>query len=228
MTEPVAPERLRRVRSFVRRPGRMTAAQTRALEEYLPLWSVDPETSDVRTAFGSIAPLVIEIGFGNGEALAEMAVHESHHNFLGIEVHEPGVGSLLQRVVRQELTNVRVAMRDAVEVLERQVLPASVAQIRIYFSDPWPKKRHHKRRLIQPAFVEQLARCLEPGGLLHLATDWRPYATWMLEVIGACSEFRALGDPWVDRPDWRPQTRFERRGLSRGHEVFDLLYERRG
>ena len=181
---------------------------------------------EARMSFDADAPLIVEIGFGNGEALALMAASEPQHNFLGIEVHEPGVGSLVQQLVRQELSNVRVAMRDAIEVLESQIPPASLAQVRIYFPDPWPKKRHHKRRLIQPLFIAQIATRVQPGGLLHLATDWAPYADWMREVIAGCGEFRNLGDPWVDRPAWRPETRFERRGLKRGHEIFDLLYER--
>lgn len=227
MTESVAEGRLRRVRSFVRRPGRLTPAQQRAIEKDLPAWSLRPDLSDARLSFGADAPLIVEIGFGNGEALASMATNEPQHNFLGIEVHEPGVGSLLQQLVRQELTNVRVAMRDAVEVLEQQVQPASLTQARIYFPDPWPKKRHHKRRLIQPLFVAQIAKRLRPGGLIHLATDWAPYAEWMLEVLAGSAELRNLGHPWVQRPAWRPETRFERRGLKRGHKIFDLLYERR-
>jgi len=227
MTESVAENRLRRVRSFVRRPGRLTSAQQRAIEKDLPSLSLSPDLDDARLSFVADAPLILEIGFGNGEALAFMAVNEPQHNFLGIEVHEPGVGSLVQQLVRQEITNVRVAMRDAVEVLQQQVQPASLAQARIYFPDPWPKKRHHKRRLIQPPFVAQIAKRLQPGGLLHLATDWAPYAEWMLSVLTGCDELTNLGDPFVQRPAWRPETRFERRGLKRGHEIFDLLYERR-
>jgi tRNA (guanine-N7-)-methyltransferase len=226
VTQSIAEDRLRRVRSFVRRPGRLTPAQQRALQHDLPSRSLSPALDDARMSFDTDAPLIVEIGFGNGEALALMAASEPQHNFLGIEVHEPGVGSLVQQLVRQELSNVRVAMRDAIEVLESQIPPASLAQVRIYFPDPWPKKRHHKRRLIQPPFVTQIATRLKPGGLLHLATDWAPYADWMLEVIAGCGEFRNLGDPWVDRPAWRPETRFERRGLKRGHDIFDLLYER--
>ncbi|MEE4297044.1 MAG: tRNA (guanosine(46)-N7)-methyltransferase TrmB [Wenzhouxiangella sp.] len=227
MTESVAENRLRRVRSFVRRPGRLTSAQQRAIEKDLPSLSLSPDLDDARLSFVADAPLILEIGFGNGEALGFMAVNEPQHNFLGIEVHEPGVGSLVQQLVRQEITNVRVAMRDAVEVLQQQVQPASLAQARIYFPDPWPKKRHHKRRLIQPLFVAQIAKRLQPGGLLHLATDWAPYAEWMLSVLTGCDELTNLGDPFVQRPAWRPETRFERRGLKRGHEIFDLLYERR-
>jgi len=227
MTESVAENRLRRVRSFVRRPGRLTSAQQRAIQEHLPSLSLSPDLHDARSSFAVDAPLILEIGFGNGDALAFMAANEPQHNFLGIEVHEPGVGSLVQQLIRQDLTNVRVAMRDAVEVIQQQVEPASLAQTRIYFPDPWPKKRHHKRRLIQPPFVELIAKRLQPGGLLHLATDWAPYAEWMLEVLEGCDALTNLGDPFVQRPDWRPETRFERRGLKRGHEIFDLLYERR-
>ncbi|MFW5815683.1 MAG: tRNA (guanosine(46)-N7)-methyltransferase TrmB [Wenzhouxiangella sp.] len=216
----------RRVRSFVRRPGRLTAAQQRALDELLPRYAIDGELSDLRAAFDRPAPLVLEIGFGNGEALAWMAAREPEKNFVGIEVHEPGVGRLLRQLSDEGLDNVRVAMRDAVELVNAQVPPASLAQVRIYFPDPWPKKRHHKRRIIQPGFIERVAACLEPGGLLHLATDWAPYADWMVDVIAGCESFQNLGDPWIERPPWRPQTRFERRGRGRGHEIFDLVYRR--
>lgn len=228
MTGPESHELHRRVRSFVRRPGRLTPAQQRALDRNLPAWSVDPELADLRCSFESMAPLVVEIGFGNGEALASMAANEPEKHFVGIEVHAPGVGGLLQTLVQQELSNVRIAMRDAVEVLDKQVESGSLAEVRVYFPDPWPKKRHHKRRLIQKDFVDRIADGLVPGGLLHLATDWAPYAHWMLEKIDQCPGFSNLGNPWIARPDWRPQTRFERRGLGRGHEIFDLLYERSG
>lgn len=216
----------RRVRSFVRRPGRLTPAQQRALDELLPDYAVDPALNDLRLAFATDAPVVVEIGFGNGEALAWMAGREAERNFVGIEVHEPGVGRLLRQLEALGLGNVRVAMRDAVEVLTEQVVPASLAQVRVYFPDPWPKKRHHKRRIIQPAFVDRIAECLMPGGLLHLATDWQPYAEWMVEVLAGCERFANEGDPYVERPDWRPRTRFEQRGLVRGHQIFDLLYRR--
>lgn len=221
-----APEYLRRVRSFVRRPGRLTPAQARALEDLLPRYRLDETISDVRQAFGRTAPLILEIGFGNGEALAWMAAHEPDHDFIGVEVHEPGVGHLLRSLDREALDNVRVAMRDAVELLEQQVQAATLQQARIYFPDPWPKKRHHKRRIVQPEFVQLLADRIAPGGHLHLATDWAPYADWMLEIIAGCPAFCNQGKPWVERPSWRPQTRFERRGLKRGHEIFDLLFVR--
>ncbi|MFW5926780.1 MAG: tRNA (guanosine(46)-N7)-methyltransferase TrmB, partial [Wenzhouxiangella sp.] len=158
-----------------------------------------------------------------GQALARMAADESHRNFVGIEVHAPGVGRLLKSVDEQELTNVRVVMRDAVEVLEQQTVPESLDEVRIYFPDPWPKKRHHKRRLIQPPFLELLASRMVAGGRLHLATDWADYAEWMVEALEQVPGFRLEGNPYVERPAWRPQTHFERRGLKRGHEVFDIV-----
>ncbi len=218
---------LRRIRSFVRRPGRLTPAQQRALDTLLPLYELDLALADVRDAFERSAPLVMEIGFGNGEALVAMASAEPGFNFVGVEVHEPGVGRALRAIHAAELVNVRVAMRDAVELLARQVRPGSLEQVRIYFPDPWPKKRHHKRRIIRPEFVGALATAIGSGGLLHLATDWAPYAEWMLEVLDQCDAFSNLGHPYVERPEWRPQTRFERRGQGRGHEIFDLLFARR-
>ena len=219
------PEFPRRVRSFVRRPGRMTSAQAEALEDLLPQYAI--AEGDLRRAFEREAELVVEIGFGNGQALAWMAANERERNFVGFEVHEPGVGRLLRSLEAEGLDNVRVAMRDAVEVLTEQAAPESVDQVRIYFPDPWPKKRHHKRRLIQPPFLRLLAERLKPGGLLHLATDWTPYAEWMIEALNEVDAFENLGTPWVERPDWRPQTHFERRGQRKGHEIFDILAKRK-
>jgi len=216
----------RRVRSFVRRAGRLTAAQQRALEELLPVFEIKPDADDVSSAFDHDQPLVVEIGFGNGEALAWMAAAEPEKNFIGIEVHEPGVGRLLRDIHDKGLDNVRVAMRDAVEVLAGQVPAGALAEARIYFPDPWPKKRHHKRRLVQTDFIELLAARIRPGGLLHLATDWQPYAEWMLEQLEPSAHFENLGSPLVERPAWRPQTHFERRGERKGHEISDLLYRR--
>ncbi|HLS06117.1 MAG TPA: tRNA (guanosine(46)-N7)-methyltransferase TrmB [Wenzhouxiangella sp.] len=214
---------MRRVRSFECRTGRLTSAQRRALEQRLPHYEVPADTVDLRAAFERAAPLVAEIGFGNGDALSWMATNEPEKNFVGMEVHKPGVGRLLNRLDAAGLTNVRVIMRDAVDVLGSQAAPASLDEVRIYFPDPWPKKRHHKRRLIQPAFLEQLAVVMRPQGILHLATDWRPYAQWMLEALAQVDAFRIQGRPWSARPDWRPQTHFERRGLGRGHEIFDIV-----
>jgi tRNA (guanine-N7-)-methyltransferase len=217
------PTHRRRIRSFVRRPGRLTPGQKRALDQWLPRFGIDPDVADLRRAFDREAALVVEIGFGNGQALAWMAAREPEKNFVGIEVHEPGVGRLLKRVAEDGLDNVRVAMRDAVEVLDDQVAPASLDEVRIYFPDPWPKKRHHKRRLIQPPFLELLAERIKPGGLLHLATDWAPYAEWMLEALAEVPAFRLEGDPFVARPEWRPRTHFEQRGVRKGHEIVDIL-----
>ncbi|PKL95202.1 MAG: tRNA (guanosine(46)-N7)-methyltransferase TrmB [Gammaproteobacteria bacterium HGW-Gammaproteobacteria-8] len=228
MTDQAEPPdaRRRRVRSFVRRPGRLTPAQARALEELLPRYALDPLLTDLRHAFDRPAPLIVEIGCGNGDALIEMVSAEAERNFIGIEVHEPGVGRLLRGLHEHRLDNVRVAMRDAVEVLREQAAVDSIDGLRIYFPDPWPKKRHHKRRLIQPEFVALAASRLAPGGLLHLATDWAPYAEWMVEVLAGESALQALGDPFVEAPVWRPQTHFERRGTRRGHAIFDLLYRK--
>jgi tRNA (guanine-N7-)-methyltransferase len=230
MSDDRRPERpegnLRRIRSFVRRPGRLTEAQQRALDELMPVYQVPPECLDLRQCFESKAPLVVEIGCGNGQALAWMAANEAHKHFVGIEVHQPGVGRLLRSIETDGLHNVRVAMHDAVEVLRDQAVPGSLDEVRIYFPDPWHKKRHHKRRLIQPPFLKLISARLKPGGLLHLATDWQPYAEWMLEALAEVPELINKGSPWVERPAWRPQTHFERRGEKRGHEIVDLLLKK--
>ena len=219
-------EHYRRVRSFVRRPGRMTPAQQRALADLLPVYQLPPEAEDMSLAFDRPQPLVVEIGFGNGEALAWMAAHEPEKNFVGIEVHEPGVGRLLRELRARSLSNVRVAVRDAVEVIHQQARPGTLDEVRIYFPDPWPKKRHHKRRIVQRTFLELLVGRLRPGGLLHLATDWQSYAEWMLEHLQAAGQFENLGTPYIERPAWRPRTHFEKRGARRGHAIFDLIFQR--
>ncbi len=217
----------RRVRSFVRRPGRLTPAQQRALDLLLQHYAIDPETNDLRNQFDRPAPLVIEIGCGNGDAMVWMAGQEPDKNFIGVEVHEPGIGRLLRGLEAHDRGNVRVAMLDAVDLLDAQVQPASIDEFRIYFPDPWPKKRHHKRRLIQAPLVEQLAELLVPGGLLHLATDWQPYAEWMQHVMLEQPGFNDISLPRHARPAWRPQTHFERRGLRKGHIICDLIYQKR-
>lgn len=180
------------------------------------------------TIFGRSAPTIIEIGFGMGHSLIEMAENNPDKNYIGIEVHRPGIGQLLQEVFARGISNIRVAPFDAKLAFEQAIPVASVAGIQIYFPDPWPKKRHHKRRLVQTAFVEILAKSLQPGGYLHCATDWAPYAEMMLEQIHACSSLSntSLSQQYVERPQWRPMTKFEKRGLGLGHEVFDLVFRR--
>ncbi len=224
-------QRHRAIRSFVRREGRITEAQKRALEELLPRYGVVPGEAplDFATLFGRAAPVHLEIGFGNGEALAAMAAAHPQNNYLGIEVHRPGVGVLLRRIEAEALANVRVACTDAKELLERCIPEDSLSAVYIFFPDPWHKKRHHKRRLVQAEFVALLARKLKPGGLLHLATDWEDYAQQMLAVLAAAETFEntAHQSPFTSRPEARTLTRFERRGQRLGHGVRDLVFLRR-
>lgn len=218
----------RRIRSFVLRQGRFTPAQQRAFDALWPRFGLAftgmPRDFDV--AFGRHAPRVLEIGFGNGEALRFSAAQDPGRDHVGIEVHAPGVGRLLNALDEDGLANVRVYHHDAVEVLEREIADASLDQARIYFPDPWHKKRHNKRRLVNPAFAALLARKLAPGGRLHLATDWHDYAEWMWDVLDATPGLRntAGARGHVPRPPWRPQTHFESRGQRLGHGVWDLLY----
>ncbi|HSV16861.1 MAG TPA: tRNA (guanosine(46)-N7)-methyltransferase TrmB [Casimicrobiaceae bacterium] len=224
------PERRRRgVRSFVLRQGRLSPAQQRACEELLPRYGVPFAAAplDFAQVFGRVAPVVLEIGFGMGETTAAIAIAQPDHDFLAVEVHSPGVGSLLRRVHAQGLANVRIVQHDAVEVVETMIPLASLAGVHVYFPDPWPKKRHHKRRLLQPRFVQALAQRLVIGGYLHVATDWSPYAEQMLATLENEPLLRNRAPGYSPRPAWRPQTKFELRGIKLGHEVFDLVYERR-
>jgi len=220
----------RSIRSFVTRGGRITAAQQRALTELWPKYGVayDTRPLDLAALFARDAPRTLEIGFGNGENLVALARAHPERDYLGIEVHRPGVGRLLLALEGERLTNVRVICHDAVEVLERQVAPGSFAEILILFPDPWPKKRHHKRRLLQAPFVALLTRALSSGGVLRLATDWQPYALEMLTVLSAAQELRnlAAGDGCIERPAERLPTRFELRGTRLGHRVWDLAFRR--
>lgn len=220
----------RRVRSFVRRGGRITAGQQRALERLWPRFGVAPghDPVDLPALFGRDAPVTLEVGFGNGESLLWQAERMPQRDFIGIEVHRPGVGHLLGELERRDLRNVRVFNDDAVEVLETRIPPASLDTVQIFFPDPWHKKRHHKRRLIQSAFVRLVASRLRPGGHIHLATDWEDYARQMQDVMAVCADlFLPEGpQPLGSRPPSRPATRFERRGERRGHRVCDLLYRR--
>jgi len=223
-------EHPRSIRSFVTRSGRITAAQQRALAALWPKYGVDfaARPLEPHTLFGRTAPCTLEIGFGNGENLLTLAAAHPERDFLGIEVHRPGVGRLLLGLEAHALGNVRVICHDAVEVLEQQLAPESLAQILILFPDPWPKKRHHKRRLIQGPFAEVLASRLSGGGVLRLATDWQPYALQMLEVLSAVRglENLAADRAFSDRPPERAPTRFERRGERLGHTVWDLCFRR--
>lgn len=220
----------RNIRSFVLRKGRLTIAQQHALDELWPHYGIERSETllDFDNHFDHPADVIVEIGFGNGESTWQMAQQEPEKNFIGIEVHEPGVGQLLMALEEQHIDNVRIAREDAVVFLQQRIADESLAGIRIFFADPWPKKRHHKRRIIQPDFVRQLARCIRTGGILHLATDWQPYAVHMLEVMQSNPDFTNLsasGD-YCERPDWRPYTKYEGRGERLGHKVRDLLYQR--
>jgi tRNA (guanine-N7-)-methyltransferase len=221
--------RQRGIRSFVLRAGRTTEAQTRALSELGPRWIVpysDTET-DWTTVFGRRAPRVLEIGFGMGDATAQIAAARPETDFIGAEVHPPGVGALLQRIDAAQLGNLRIVQHDAVQVLRHMIAPHSLDGLHIYFPDPWPKKRHHKRRLIQPEFVRLAVSRLRAGGYLHCATDWQPYAEHMLEVLRAEPGLANTAEHFAQRPDWRPVSKFERRGLNLGHGVWDLMFTAR-
>ncbi len=214
------------IKSFVRRAGRTTAGQSRALEELGPQFVLPYQISllDLPCVFGRSAPAVLEIGFGMGEATAQIAALRPEDNFLCCEVHPPGVGALLARIAQHRLPNVRIVAHDAVEVLTHMLAPGSLQGVHIFFPDPWHKTRHHKRRLIQPPLVTLLASRLAPGGYLHCATDWQPYAQQMLEVLGAELALSNTAAGFAARPDYRPLTKFEQRGLRLGHGVWDVLF----
>jgi tRNA (guanine-N7-)-methyltransferase len=223
--------RHRHIRSFVVRAGRMTQAQERAWRELWPRLGLDrsDQPFDFRTMFGREAPVVLEVGFGNGESLVALATAHPGRNFVGLEVHPPGVGHLLLQCEAAGLANVRIVCDDAVDVLQRRVADATLDELLLYFPDPWPKKRHHKRRIVQPDFVALVARKLKPGGVLRMATDWQPYAEHMLATAGQCAGLvnAAADGQYVERPASRPLTRFERRGQRLGHGVWDLAFIRR-
>jgi tRNA (guanine-N7-)-methyltransferase len=223
----------RAIRSFVLREGRLTAAQERAFSELWPRFGVDWTPGaplDPAALFGNDRPVVLEVGFGNGESLAEMAERDPERNWLGIEVHRPGVGHLLLEIERRGLTNLRVMRHDAVEVLRAGIEPGALEAVQLFFPDPWPKKRHHKRRILSRELVDLLARVIRSGGIFHAATDWAPYAEQMLDVLDGASDLfenTAGTGAYAPRPAVRPLTKFEQRGERLGHPVADLIYRRR-
>lgn len=218
------------IRSFVLRQGRMSDGQRRAIEQGLPRFGVPyvKAPADWAAAFGRSAPMILEIGCGMGESTAKIAAAMPEANYLGIEVHGPGVGNLLKLIDEAALTNLRVMQHDATEVVRDMIAPGSLAGIHVFFPDPWPKKKHHKRRILQPAFVVELATRLAPGGYLHCATDWQEYAEHMLEVLSAEPQLENSAADYAAKPDYRPLTKFEARGLRLGHGVWDLVFRRKG
>jgi tRNA (guanine-N7-)-methyltransferase len=228
---PNAPESVpprRGIRSFVLRTGRTTVGQARALESLGPrfLLPYQPRPIDLAEVFGRAAPTLLEIGFGMGEATAHIAALMPEKNFLCCEVHTPGVGALLKRIGDHDLGNVRIVQHDAVEVIEHMLAPQSLAGVHIFFPDPWHKARHNKRRLVQPAFIDKLLPRLASGGYVHCATDWEPYAQQMLEVLAAQPQLRNTAAGFAPRPDYRPLTKFENRGLRLGHGVWDVVFRK--
>lgn len=221
--------RNRHIRSFVLRQGHLSAAQQRAVDDLMPRYGI-PYTAaplDLDAAFGRAAPKILEIGFGMGTATAEIAQAHPESDYLGLEVHTPGVGNLLKLVDAQQLANIRIIRHDAVEVLRDMIADASLDGVHIFFPDPWHKARHHKRRLIQPPFIAALVPKLKPGGYLHAATDWEDYAVQMLDVFGAEPALENIAEGYAPRPDYRPLTKFEQRGIRLGHGVWDLVFRGR-
>ncbi len=219
----------RPIRSFVLRQGRFSNAQRRAHESLLPEFGVPYARAllDLEQVFGRRAPKILEIGFGMGETTATIARAHPANDYLGIEVHRPGVGSLLKQIAETQLANVRVIEHDAVEVLEDMIAPEALDGCHVFFPDPWPKKRHHKRRLIQPPFAALLAARLKPRAYLHIATDWQDYAEQVLAVLSAEPLLENTATDYAERPGYRPLTKFEQRGLKLGHRVWDVIFRRR-
>lgn len=226
---PDAPAHHRPIRSFVLRQGRISAAQQRALDTLWPAFGLPfaPAPLDFDRVFGRRAPRVLDIGFGMGETTAAMALARPDTDFLAIDVHAPGVGRLLNRIDEGGISNVRVMKHDVVEVVATMIPPASLSGVHVFFPDPWPKKRHHKRRLLTPRFLHELARRLSPGGHLHVATDWEEYAQEVLATLCAEALLENTADSFAPRPDHRPLTKFEARGVKLGHGVRDLVFRRR-
>lgn len=224
-------EQHRAIRSFVLRQGRLTKGQESALQSLWPQFGIEAADTELELAhlFGRTAPITLEIGFGNGESLLQMAQAAPERDFLGIEVHTPGVGHLLKLMGDTGVTNIRVLNTDAVEILKQRIPAQSLDRVQLFFPDPWHKKKHHKRRIVQPEFVDLMSSRLSQGGVFHMATDWQHYAEYMVEVMQTRSDFQNLAEnpPYSPRPATRPLTKFENRGLRLGHGVWDLLYQKR-
>lgn len=218
-----------RIKSFIRRIGRMTVAQKLALDTLWDKYCLDHEVAcDFVKVFGRNAPVILEIGFGNGESLAKTALENPDKDYIGIEVHKPGVGNLLAQLERQDISNVRVFYHDAVEVLEKCIPEHCLTGVHLFFPDPWHKRKHHKRRIVRPSFVKLLAHKLKAGGYFHAATDWQHYAVHMLRILSVAESFnnQSADQDYCPRPDYRPLTKFEQRGLRLGHGVWDLIFKR--
>ena len=217
------------IRSYVLRQGRFSPGQQRAYAELLPRWGVPygPAPIEFASTFGRTAPVVVEIGSGMGETTARIARENPQVDYLGIEVHSPGVGALLRQIAALGLANIRIVQHDAVEVMRDMIPPGSLAGLHVFFPDPWPKKRHHKRRLLQPDFAALAASRLAPGAYIHVATDWQEYAEHVLAVLGAIPDLSNTADAFAPRPATRPETKFERRGLKLGHGVWDIVFTRK-
>lgn len=218
---------IRKIRSFILRQGRLTQGQQFALDNFEDKYCLDPsKPMDALEIFGRDAPLCVEIGFGNGECLAKLAAENPDKDYIGIEVHRPGVGHLIIQLEQQGLQNVRIYRHDAVEILTNNLADSSLSAVHLFFADPWPKKRHHKRRIVQTSFVDLLAKKLESGGYFHAATDWENYAEHMLAVLSADDRFANTSSTsnYCERPTYRPLTKFEQRGLRLGHGVWDLIF----
>ena len=224
--EPKPGKRLREIKSFVLRQGRLTPGQQKAFETLWPLYGInyDKQPLDLKAEFSNENPVVLEIGFGNGDSLAQMAVDQPDTNFLGIEVHRPGVGHLLLQIEKHKLGNVRIISHDAVEVIRDCLTENALEGVQLFFPDPWHKKRHHKRRIVKSAFLDLLSRVIRPGGFFHAATDWENYAEHMRDVISAHAAFEnTSAEGYIQRPASRPLTKFEQRGQKLGHGVWDIL-----
>ncbi|MGZ5050079.1 MAG: tRNA (guanosine(46)-N7)-methyltransferase TrmB [Methylobacter sp.] len=219
-----------KIRSFIRRQGRITQGQQLALDNYWDTYCLDPSSDyDFSQVFGRSAPLIVEIGFGSGDSLAQTAAANPDKDYIGIEVHRPGVGHLMLLLEQQGLTNVRIYCHDAMDIIERKLPDHSLDGVHLFFPDPWPKKKHHKRRIVRPSFIELLTRKLKKDGYFHAATDWEHYAEHMLEILSAATGLKndsPTGD-YCERPDYRPLTRFEKRGLRLGHGVWDLIFRKK-